>query len=447
MQNDRMRRLFITLFLLAVISFNIFYGSTIQPYKTSNNVQKGELYHFSEKKTYWTEITNYCCQDGYLYVLYERKAIMQVFGPDGNYASSYAYYDTNGRGMLGIDDEYAYLEDRNNNWYKFKDGELIEEIPFSDYHSYNEVGNSLYADGLETKVADNGYYYLRWASVFFHNDESGVDKCVIRRPFFFVIYNWAWLLLISFTCLIGAAVMLIISLAAEKRERGQKEFEQWKDGTHVLKQRALEQLSDHSREGTKNNPIVLRPGKDTFSRLIIPLTTMLIGAVIFSVAWHDIIPVLIISLAFFVIMTIRMIMIYYRTIVIDETGITVRFLMLQKTYRWEKIKTKRYVDYSFIDRQPGFEKKNGYRLESQDYQAGALFLPKKMRKRIDMYPELYCEIYHPWSCVFINFTNTSHSDQKSKIEDLSGYVVDEIEFFAQLAEWNVFLDGPTDENS
>ncbi len=67
-----------------------FYGSTIQPNYTSKNVQEGELYHFSEKKTYWTEITNYCCQDGYLYVLYERKAIMQIFRPDGNYSSSYA---------------------------------------------------------------------------------------------------------------------------------------------------------------------------------------------------------------------------------------------------------------------------------------------------------------------------------------------------------------------
>ena len=442
MKSNKLRTGFIILFLIAVISFNIFYGSTIQPNYTSKNVQEGELYHFSEKKTYWTEITNYCCQDGYLYVLYERKAIMQIFRPDGNYSSSYAYYDTNGRGTLGIDDEYAYLEDRNNNWYKFKDGELIEEIPFSDYQSYNEVGNSLYADSLETKVADNGYYYMRWASVFFHNDESGADRCIIRRPFFFVIYEWAWLMLISFACLIGASLLLIISLATEKRERGQKESEQWKDGTRVLKQRALEQLSDHSREGTKNTPIVLRPGGDTFSRLSIPLAIMLIGAVIFSVAWHDIIPVLIISLAFFVIMTIRMIMVYYRTIVIDETGVTVRFMTLQKTYRWEKIKTKRYVDYSFIDRQPGFEKKNGYRLESQDYEAGALFLPKKMRKRIDMYPELYCEIYHPWSCVFVNFANTNLSDKELKKKDLDGYVVDEKEFLARLAGWNVFLDGP-----
>ena len=206
---------------LAIAVYLLFYFSTIQPPKVKQCVESDSIYRFFDNKQYWTEITNYCCQDRYLYVLYQRKAILQVYDRDGNYESSYAFYRTNGRAELGIDEEFTYLADRTHNWYIFKDGVLLSRIPYSDYNSFIKIGKRLYIDGQGTRSSNDGYYYMHWASIYYHNNETGINQCIIKRPYFFIIYQGMWLMLLPGICLICASVLIIIPASTEKKEKGQ----------------------------------------------------------------------------------------------------------------------------------------------------------------------------------------------------------------------------------
>ncbi len=444
MKSNKLEMVFILLFLIAAFSFNIFYFSTIQPAKISNNVEQGTLYHFVDKTNYKSEITDFCSQDGFLYTLYQRYAVLQIYDPSGNYYSSYAFYDTNGRGRIGIDDEYVYLEDRNNNWYLFKDGTLVKTLPFTDYHSYLEIEKRLYDDSIDVSSSNDGYLYIRGASIFFHDNEAGTNRCIVKRPLFLIIYQGVWLMLVAAACILGAAGCIIGMQVAERNERRRKTAEKWKNRTVIPEFNALEPQEDIGGEkASEDGQIILKPGSRAFERLVVPLTVLLIGAVVFSVAWFDITPIFIFCLVLFFALAIRMIMVYYRTIVFSKDGISIRFLFLKKTYPWAKIRTKQYVDYSCIDGVSGFEKKNGYRLESQDYETGAVFLPKKMRREINQYPELFCEIHHPWSCVFVSFKNPDDSLDNTKEMKSEGYVVSEKGFLSQLAAWDIFLDAPS----
>ncbi len=444
MKSNKLEMVFILLFLIAAFSFNIFYFSTIQPAKISSNVEQGTLYHFVDKTNYWSEITDICCQDGFLYVLYQRYAILQIYDPSGNYYSSYAFYDTNGRGSLGIDGKHAYLEDRNNNWYLFKDGTLIKTLPYTDYHSYLEIEKKLYDDSIDARSSDDGYYYMRGASIYFHDNEAGTNRCIVKRPLFLIIYQGAWLMLVAASCILGAAGCIIVMQVTERNDRRTKTAEKWKIRTVIPEHTTPEgQKSSGSEPVSEDAQIILTPGSRAIERLIVPLIVLLIGAVVFTIASSDIIPVFIFFLVLLSALALRMIMVYYRTIVFSKDGITIRFLFLKKTYPWERIRTKQYVDYSCIEGVPGFEKKNGYRLESQDYVTGAFFLPKKMRKGIDQYPELFCEIHHPWSCVFVHFNTPDDSIEYSTEKKSDGYVVNENMFLSQLEAWDIFLDAPS----
>ena len=444
MKTEKVRMGLIILSFSAVFSFNIFYFSTIQPAKLSKNVDQGTLYYFVDEKNYWSEITDFCCLDGFLYVLYQRYAILQIYDPSGNYYSSYAFYDTNGRGSLGIDGEHAYLEDRNNNWYLFKDGTLIKTLPYTDYHSYLEIEKKLYDDSIDARSSDDGYYYMRGASIYFHDNEAGTNRCIVKRPLFLIIYQGVWLTLVAASCILGAAGCIIVMQVTERNDRSTKRAEKWKIRTVIPEHTTPEGQKSSGREPVSEDAqIILTPGSRAIERLIVPLIVLLIGAVVFTIASSDIIPIFIFFLVLFSALALRMIMVYYRTIVFSKDGITIRFLFLKKTYPWERIRTKQYVDYSCIEGVPGFEEKNGCRLESQDYVTGAFFLPKKMRKGIDQYPELFCEIHHPWTCVFVSFSNPDDSTDNAKEIRLEGYVVNENDFISQLAVWGINLDAPS----
>ncbi len=120
-----------------------------------------------------------------------------------------------------------------------------------------------------------------------------------------------------------------------------------------------------------------------------------------------------------------------RTIIMSESGCTIKFLWYTKTYKWSQLKIKRIENYS---------KSYGYK---DYYTSGALFSPSKIHKPRWLKPATYCGLIHPLSVVFVYFKFTP-TEQLAKILKYDRvpdiYTVEESLFREKMEEWNVILD-------
>ena len=110
-----------------------------------------------------------------------------------------------------------------------------------------------------------------------------------------------------------------------------------------------------------------------------------------------------------------------KTLIFSENGITISFLWYAKKYRWEDLKTKRYVNY---------KNKLGYR---NPCLGGAEFSPKRV-KHLRHKSADYCTLLHPCSFFYVSFK------PKSKSQYPVSYAVNETKFRNQLSQWGIELE-------
>ena len=116
-----------------------------------------------------------------------------------------------------------------------------------------------------------------------------------------------------------------------------------------------------------------------------------------------------------------------RTYIIDEGGITVRFLWYQRTFKWDELKTKRIENYS---------NSIGYR---QPYTRGVIFYNKATKKPAWLMPAEYSMLIHPFCFIFIYFDpHISFGKWDIRCPDL--YVVEETEFRENIKKWGIDLE-------
>lgn len=115
-----------------------------------------------------------------------------------------------------------------------------------------------------------------------------------------------------------------------------------------------------------------------------------------------------------------------RVLIMDAEGCTVQFLWYCRTYKWTELETKRIEDYT---------NSIGYR---QPYTAGVIFYKNTTRKPSWLMPAEYSMYAHPFSFFFVYFDPHIHFN-KWDVRCPNLYVVDEAEFRANMANWNVEL--------
>jgi len=121
----------------------------------------------------------------------------------------------------------------------------------------------------------------------------------------------------------------------------------------------------------------------------------------------------------------------FRTIIMDETGYTVKWWVFKKHYQWEDLKLKQYVHYKGVP----FEA-----MHTNCFHA-AEFFTKQVRIPKIMNGHLYSTLFHPFSFVFVCFppSKTWHTDKPLWYHKQYPipYEADEELFRAKLQEWGV----------
>lgn len=112
-----------------------------------------------------------------------------------------------------------------------------------------------------------------------------------------------------------------------------------------------------------------------------------------------------------------------RTLIMDEKGCTVKFLIFSRTYQWKDLQTK------IIDR---YENCYGYR---QPYNSGAYFSLKEVKKHRRLKPGEYSFLCHPFSFFFVYFKCEDNMYLKNTYSEI--YEVDEIKFRNLMNKWHV----------
>ena len=147
--------------------------------------------------------------------------------------------------------------------------------------------------------------------------------------------------------------------------------------------------------------------------------------------WLKIVEYVLVGICYYIILC--MVIVFGRTLILDEKGCTIRFWKYQKTYRWEEFKIKRMEDY-----------RNIYRSSTDQipFSSVVFFSTKKLHKPDIMQFFTYNIFLRPFSFSFFYVY--------FKVEDMhwGGYLVpypeiypvDEKEFLEKMQEWGVELE-------
>ena len=145
--------------------------------------------------------------------------------------------------------------------------------------------------------------------------------------------------------------------------------------------------------------------------------------------WLKIVEYVLVGICYYIILC--MVIVFGRTLILDEKGCTIRFWKYQKTYRWEEFKIKRMEDYRDISRTP---------TDQIPYSAFVFFSVKNWHKPMKMKPDTYATFLHPFS--FSYFFVYFHVDSawSGRKRCIRYYDVDEKEFLEKMQEWGVELE-------
>lgn len=113
-----------------------------------------------------------------------------------------------------------------------------------------------------------------------------------------------------------------------------------------------------------------------------------------------------------------------RTFELDRDGCTVILGRFRKTYTWDSMQIKRYEDFSAAFGCGAFMFR------------GVVFCTHKAKRPYLIPVALYCTFRHPFSYIYITFIPKTVSERQP-----IPYGVDKATFLANMAEWNVAIEG------
>lgn len=119
-----------------------------------------------------------------------------------------------------------------------------------------------------------------------------------------------------------------------------------------------------------------------------------------------------------------------RTVEMSAEGCLIRFLRYEKFYRWDELQVQRLANYDechWGKRSP----------ELIQYDEGAEFSPKPVRRRRSQPPQFYCQ-WHPLTYIYVNFRNKAAEEAPKFKEHVCE--ADKEFFLAKMAEWGVVLE-------
>ena len=113
------------------------------------------------------------------------------------------------------------------------------------------------------------------------------------------------------------------------------------------------------------------------------------------------------------------------TLIFDKEGCTKKFLFYKKRYRWDDLQVKQlYTSYVY----------------SYDvYKEGVVFLTKRETSEKIKYNITNYVLFHPMSCIIVNFEGTFRMDDVKDGQRMRGCEVNKQEFLRKMDEWGITL--------
>ena len=184
----------------------------------------------------------------------------------------------------------------------------------------------------------------------------------------------------------------------------------------------------------ERSQIVIKPGKEAVTQAFILFLFLLLLSVLLMLLLLDdsiIASILIFLIAF--IAAVWNLISQTRTITFTAEGITISFLFIHQTIEWESIKTKQIISYT------GLKTRSWGRSDSCRFQRGAIFYAKRLKRPLRIYPSEYCQMYHPWSFIYVDFKEWEDHKKVRSINPET-YVINGSSFVKQVKDWNVDLE-------
>ena len=207
---DRILR--IALIVLAINTITLLSNGRMSK-RYQRNVPEDAPYRFVNAYSGIREVTDFCVEGDFLYLLYGGAGYMKVYDLDGNYSHSFAYKASDsGMAKLYTDADVVCLESENHDVYTFSDGEFVS---FYEMHSENHPGYG--SDGSERTDAKGFEYRKRWASIE-RVGPDGTVQTVVSRPFFLVLFEGLAPFVIQFLG-IGFVFYCVLSERAAAKKR------------------------------------------------------------------------------------------------------------------------------------------------------------------------------------------------------------------------------------
>lgn len=174
-------------FLLMMAYMVLFYRIQQPTREIKSQVVDGQLFRFVSNDEYWSDLTDYCAKDGYLFALYDGKGVLKIYDVNGNYKESFAYKTGKGSSSLYADENYVYLCDQDLNFYVFSGGQWIDYIGFADYGTYLSKLDT-FAPKEAQRQTDSGAFFVHSASIYF-TDIDGTTYQIVKRPHLAVVFQ------------------------------------------------------------------------------------------------------------------------------------------------------------------------------------------------------------------------------------------------------------------
>ena len=174
-------------FLLTIAFMALFYWAHQPSRELKSQMVDGQLFRFVSNDEYWSDLTDYCVKDGYLFALYDGKGVLKIYDVNGNYKESFAYKTGKGGSSLYVDEDYVYLCDHNLNFYVISGDQWVDYIKYVDYGTYLSKLDTFVSKKAQRQT-DSGTFSVHFASIFF-TDTDGTAFQIVKRPYLAVVFQ------------------------------------------------------------------------------------------------------------------------------------------------------------------------------------------------------------------------------------------------------------------
>lgn len=181
--------------------------SRTQPRDLTKRLGKERIHAYNEKRTYFSEISDYAVLEDRLYVLYGRIGVMEVFGTDGSYEKSYVVFCGISSNLeLNSDGTAIWMTGNDDNCYLFQNGSMIEEKALNEYYSAQYGGTFISKKAMH--LATDGSVYKRKGASICRVTATGLSEIIVHRPIFCLFVQGLLPFLLHIFVMIGSAIIL-----------------------------------------------------------------------------------------------------------------------------------------------------------------------------------------------------------------------------------------------